>query len=171
MDEAGVEISPALVVVVAAEVPERVNPVRVVEMRIHAEDLTEARTDVVEERFRKTCILAKPISACQDRKRCLKISRSSSDWSFGQWCIEAARSESGGAASNSRRIDGEYFRVLKLPSHPSLNQRDVLGRGDRNWLFLVVKPGISMSNVGQKRNIAVHTIDRLTAQRSYVDKR
>ena len=63
MDKARIEISPALIVVISAEVPERVDPVGVVEMGVDPEDLAEACTTVVKERLRKASALAKPVTA------------------------------------------------------------------------------------------------------------
>ncbi len=65
MDKARIEISPALVVVISTEMPERVDPVRVVEMGIDTEDLTKARTAVVKKRLREASALAKPVAASQ----------------------------------------------------------------------------------------------------------
>ena len=63
MDEAGVEVSPALVVVGAAQVPERVDPVRVVEVGIDAEDLAKACANIMNESLWKASILSRPLPA------------------------------------------------------------------------------------------------------------
>ena len=65
MDKARIEISPALIVVISAEMPERVDPVGVVEMGIDTEDLTKARTAVVKKRLREASAFAKPVAASQ----------------------------------------------------------------------------------------------------------
>ena len=62
VDEARIEVSPALSIILPAQVPERVNPVRMIEMRVDAEDLAKARAAVVEKCLRKASALADPIA-------------------------------------------------------------------------------------------------------------
>ena len=145
MHKARIEIGPALIVVISTEMPERVDPVRVIEMRIDTEDLAKACAAVIKKCLWEASALAKPVAASQGRKRRLKIGRSNGEWSFTGWCTEPTRSERSSIASNSRRIDRERFRVMNLPIHPSLDQRDVLWSRDRDWLFFVIKPGIGMT--------------------------
>ena len=63
MDEARIEISPSLSIVLPAQVPERVNPMRMIEMRIYTENLSKACAAIMEECFREACSLANPIVA------------------------------------------------------------------------------------------------------------
>ena len=53
MDKAKIEISLALVVIIPAEMPERVDPVRVLEIHVDTEDLTKPRTAIVKEFLRE----------------------------------------------------------------------------------------------------------------------
>lgn len=59
VDKAGIEISPAA----TAEMPERVNPVRMVDVSVDTEDLTEAGATIVEERLREARAFAEPLTA------------------------------------------------------------------------------------------------------------
>lgn len=60
--------------------PERVDPVRVVEVGVDAEDLTEAGTDIVEESFGEASALAKPLASSQSGQRSLEVGGISSNW-------------------------------------------------------------------------------------------
>ena len=126
VDEAGVDISPALVVVGAAQVPERVDPVRVVEMGVDAEDLAEACAHIVDEALGKASILSRPLATSQSRSWSLEISRSSRDRSLPGWGAEASRSK--GSSISIRRISWECLWVVDLSIHPALDQRDILMR-------------------------------------------
>ena len=53
VDEARIEVGPTLSIVLPAQMPERVDPMRMIEMRVDAENLTKACAAVVEECLRK----------------------------------------------------------------------------------------------------------------------
>lgn len=88
--KAGVEIGPALAVVFPAQVPEWVDPVRVIEVSIDAEDLTEARPDIVGKGLREADVLADPITPSQRRLWRLEIVRPRGDGSLFGWRTETA---------------------------------------------------------------------------------
>lgn len=98
VDEARIEICPTLSVVLPAQVPERVDPMRVIEMRVDSEDLTEACAAVVEKCFREACALANPIATISIHAAGRDCTRGSSR-SFGRECL----------------------RIVDLPIHPPLH--------------------------------------------------
>ena len=63
MDKARIKVRPALGVVLAAKVPKGFNPVRVIKVTVHAEDVTEAHADVIGKGLREPSSLADPIAA------------------------------------------------------------------------------------------------------------
>jgi hypothetical protein len=118
--KAAVEVSPAAAGrVVVVDVPERVNPVGVVEMRVDAEYLAEYGLAVSEEVLWEAGGFAKPIT-------------------FG--------GGSGGVgACLIDKVGWEDFVVRELADDPTLDERNVLDCGNPHWLFLRVKPGIGMA--------------------------
>ena len=128
MDEARIKVSPTLSIVLPAQVPERVNPMRMIEMRVDAENLTKACAAVVEERFRKACALANPIATVSI---------------YGAGRVRTRRSR--------RSLSRECFGVVDLAIHPPLDEVDILRC--RHWyrIFLVVQPGIRVAVEGQKK--------------------
>ena len=98
VDEARVEVSPSLSVVLSAQVPERVNPMRMIEMRIDAEYLTKTCAAVVKECLRKACAFANPITTLSTR---------------------TARYVWTGRSSGN--LGRERFGVVNLASHPPLD--------------------------------------------------
>ena len=97
MDEARVEVSPTLPIVLPAQVPERVDPMRMVEVRVDAENLTKACAAVMEECFRKARAFANPVATIN----------CGADWV----CIHGS----------SRSFSRESFGIVDLAIHPSLD--------------------------------------------------
>ena len=97
MDEARVEVSPTLPIVLPTQMPERVDPMRMVEMRVDAENLTKACTAVMEECFWKARAFANPIATI--------------NWVARWVCIHGS----------SRSFSRESFGVVDLAIHPSLD--------------------------------------------------
>lgn len=95
VDEARIEVSPTLSIILPAQVPERVDPMRMIEMRVDAEYLTKACAAVVEKCLGKACVLANPITT-----------------------FTARRVRTHG---NSRNFGRERFGVVDLASHPPLD--------------------------------------------------
>ena len=115
VDKARVEVSPTLSVILSTQVPEGVDPMRMIEMRIDAEYLTKTCAAVMEECLRKACTLANPVTT---------------------FSIRTARRVWTGRSSGN--LGRERFGVVNLASHPPLDQRDVLRCRYGNWVFLMV---------------------------------
>ena len=98
VDEARIEVSPPLSIVLPAQVPERVDPMRVIEMSIDAENLTKACATIVEECLWKACALANPVAT-------VRISADGHIYIHG--C--------------SRRLGREGFWIVDFASHPPLD--------------------------------------------------
>lgn len=98
MDKARIEVGPPLSIVLPAQMPERVDPMRMIEMRIDTEDLTKACATVVEECLRKASALAKPIATVSI---------------YTAWRV-CTRGSIGG-------LSRERFGVVDLASHPPLD--------------------------------------------------
>ena len=98
MDEARIKVGPTLSITLPAQVPERVDPMRMIEMRVDAENLTKACAAVMEERFWKACALANPIATVTIH-------------SAGRVCTRGS----------SRSLSRERFRVVDLAIHPPLD--------------------------------------------------
>ena len=101
VDEAGVEVGISLRLLVDGEVPEGIDPVRVVEMGVDAEDLTEAGADVVQESFGEACALAEPvtsrlITSGKASQGSIDGRRSCGDGYLGGWSADASGGVSGG---------------------------------------------------------------------------
>ena len=64
VNKARVKIGPSLRVGTAANMPEWIDPVRVVQVGVDAEDLAEASADVVQECLGEACVLAEPVASC-----------------------------------------------------------------------------------------------------------
>ena len=98
VDKARIEVGPPLSIVLPAQMPERVDPMRMIEMRVDTENLTKACATVVEERLGKACALAKPIATV-------------SIYTDGRVCT---RGSIGG-------LGRKRFGVVDLASHPPLD--------------------------------------------------
>ena len=126
VDKARVEVSPTLPIVLPTQVPERVDPMGMIEMRVDAENLTKACAAVMKECFGKACTLANPIAA-----------------------VDIDGPERVCTRRSSRSFSRERFGVVNLAIHPPLDQVNVLGRRHRDRIFLVVQPGIRVAVEGQ----------------------
>lgn len=89
VDKARIQIGPAIRVRAIRHVPERVDPVRVVEMGVQAKDLAKAGLHIAKETLWKTGILPNPVTTGESRQRSIQGGRRHSDWSIGIRRIEA----------------------------------------------------------------------------------
>lgn len=138
-------------VAVRADVPERMLPVRVIQVCVDAEHLTEDCLDVSEEGFRESGRLAHPVASSQ---RC--------GWS-GQsgraHCDGSSGTRSGDSTVCSRRINGwfgrEGFRIMDLAHDPTLYKADVLRRGYFDRDFLVIEPSVGVAAIPNQESTRI----------------
>ena len=122
VDKARIEVSPTLSIILPAKMPERVDPMRMIEMCVDTKNLTKTCAAVMEECFREACALANPVTTVGFHAR-----------------------------GSSRSLGRECFGVVDFAIHPPLNQTDILRcrYGDR--IFLVIQPGIRVAVEGQNQ--------------------
>lgn len=117
--EARIEIRPAIGVGTAAHVPERVDPVGVVEVGVQAEDLTEAGLDVAVEGLWKTGALAEPVAACERGEGGGGGGGACCDRGVRIGGVEAAGGVGRGAAGDV--VGGKGFGVVHPSDDPALD--------------------------------------------------
>jgi len=100
-------------------VPERVDPVGVVEVGVQAEDLTEAGLDVAVEGLWETGALAEPVASCERREGGGGGGGACCDRGVGISGVEAAGGVGRGAAGDV--VGGKGFRVVHLADDPALD--------------------------------------------------
>lgn len=141
MHEAGVEIRIATGSRPAAQVPEGINPVGVIQVSVEAEHLAEAGLDVAVEALGEASALAEPVAACELGEGRAGGGRSSADRGAGE-VLEAAV----GAGAAGDVVGWKGLGVVHLAADPALDELDVLGGRDFDGDFLVVEPGVSVAS-------------------------
>ena len=88
VNKAAIEISPAAARrVTVVDVPERIYPMRVVDVGVHAEDLAEDGAAVCEEVLRKAGAFANPVAAGELVERSLDVGWTGGDGGVGVSCV------------------------------------------------------------------------------------
>ncbi len=87
--KARIEIGPSLSVGSGDDVPERIHPMRMVQMGVDPEDLAETCPNIVQKRLREASALSKPVTACQAGKRSIDRCWPSGDKGLGRRAIDA----------------------------------------------------------------------------------
>ena len=153
MHEQRVEVRPAgaapskALGAAGVDVPEGIHPVRVVDVRVHAEDLPEDGAAVGEEVLREAGRLADPVAACELRERRVEIRRAGGDGRAGPAAghRHAARRVDGGRTGQGVGRKGD--RVGELADDPAADEVDVLVCGDFDGFLCVVQPGVGVASV------------------------
>ena len=121
MDKARIEVGPAVGIRTIRHVPKWVDPVRVVEMGVQAEDLAKAGLYITKEALGKAGILTNPITTGESRQRSIQSGRWHSDWGVGIRSIEAPGSIGTRAPSSRDVVNWESFDITQLSHNPALN--------------------------------------------------
>lgn len=144
MDKTAVQIRPSVPVTPACDVPERIDPVRVIQMPIKPENLAEDGLDVAKKSLWESALFAYPVVASKLGQRSSEVGRPEGNGRSGSRGAEAARGVSGGSGRDGG-VGGEGFWVVDFADDPALNQGDVLGGGDFDWYFVIVEPGVCVA--------------------------
>ena len=138
MDKARVQL------LVRAHVPERLQPVPVVDVRVAPHHLPVDALDVTLEGLREAGGLAEPFAAGELRQRSVERRRGEGlrcavSWSCGAGGVGA------GVDVRGSGVCGEDGRVVDFADDPFLHQVDVLDGGDFDGFLVVVKPGVCVA--------------------------
>lgn len=137
MNEACVQL------LVRAYVPERLQPVAVVDVGVAPHHLAVDGFDVALEGFGKTGGFAKPFATGELRERGVERSGWEGLWRAVPWGRGAG---SVGWSGHSGGVCGEDGRVVYFANDPFLHEVDVLDSGDLNGFLVVVQPGVCVSS-------------------------
>lgn len=129
--------------------PERLKPVRVIQVGVEAEDLTEDGFDVAKSRLREAGCFANPVVTGEYRERSSEVGGTHGDWSGRTGRVETSRSERWSHVAWSFGREG--FWVVNLSYNPTLYQGDVLIGGNLDGDFFVVEPGVSVTTAAEVR--------------------
>ena len=153
MYEARVEL------LVRIQVPERLQPVAVVQVRVAAHHLPVYAADVGLKVLRKAGCLAEPVPAREHAQR--RVQRGRAGWNGRRGATGcgggvARYCGGGGGCGRGRsgvrgRVGGEERGVADLAEDPLLDQVDVLEGGDADRLLVAVEPGVCVSCSGHGR--------------------
>lgn len=160
MHEARIKIRPTIGVRTAAQVPERFDPVGVVEVGVQAEDLTEARLDIAVKGLWKTGALAEPVAACERGEGRGGGGGTCCDRGVGVSGVEAAGGVGRGVAGDV--VGWEGFGVVHLADDPALDQGNVLACWDLDGDFFVIEPGISVASELVQHEVFASAFGKLT---------
>lgn len=137
VDEARVEL------LVRVDVPEGLQPVAVVDVRVAPHHLPVDALDVALERLREARRLAEPLAACELGERGVE-----GGGGEGLRGIVYGGSGTGGVGRGVDQgggVCGEDGGVVDLADDPFLDEVDVLDGGDLDGLLVVVKPCVCVS--------------------------
>ena len=144
--KARVQIRPPTSIAVR-NVPERVHPVRVVQVPVDAEELAEDSFDVVEERLGEAGGFADPVAACELGKGRVEGRWAGGDGGPGRGgevdVVEAGVRLCRGHGGE-RWVRGEDARVVDLADDPALHELDVVHGGNFDGLFVAIEPGVDV---------------------------
>ena len=88
--EAAVQIGPAIPIATACDMPERIDPVRVIQVPIKPKDLAEDGLDVAKVSLGESTFLTNPVVASKLRERGGEVGRAERDRSGGAGGVKAA---------------------------------------------------------------------------------
>lgn len=128
MHKTRVEISPAVRVGTVGHMPEGIHPVRMIQVSVKTEDLTETGFTVPEEGLRKPSLFTHPIMTRKGRQGGTQRGWTHGDWGIGTRGIEPPRGEC--CRISRGGISRKGFWVVDLTDNPSLDECDVLTRRD-----------------------------------------
>ncbi len=143
MYEAGVEIGPSIRIGAISHVPERVHPVRVIQVGVEAENLPKCRFAVSEKRLWKPRLFSNPVMTGQGCERSIQGRWAHCDRCIGPrsagtpWCKTY-----GGCG---RIVCRKGFWVVNLSNNPSLDEGNILACWNFDRNFIVVQPGVGMA--------------------------
>ena len=148
MHKARIQVCPPATGLIAPhlDVPEGLDEMRVVDVRVQPEHLPEDRLDVRDEVLGEAGAFANPVMPGERGEWERRGGGPSSDGRVGAWGVEPAGSIFG--RGMGERVGGENAGVAELAADPALHHAGVLGRGDTDGLFLMVEPGVSVGAVG-----------------------
>lgn len=146
MHEAAVQIRPPIPIAPAGDMPERLYPMRVIQMPVEPKDLAENGLNVVEKGLWETTFLANPVMTSELGDRVSEVSWAEGDGSGGAGGVEAARWVGRGTGWD-RSVGGKCLWVVDLADDPALDERDVLGRRDFDRDLIVVEPGVGVATI------------------------
>lgn len=110
---------------VAVDVPERIQPVAMVQVGVAAEHLLHDTLAILVEGRRETARLPNPILAGKGSQGRIQVSGTGRDWCACWWSRHIARSK--GVRRTQDRFCGEHDRVVDLADNPFLNPIDKFG--------------------------------------------
>lgn len=139
MDEAGVEL------LVGVHVPERVQPMAMVDVGVAAHHLAVDRLDVGFKGLRETGGLSEPLPAGELGERSVDVGRRKglrgAHWSQGTSRVGCGREVDVGGVG---REDGG---VIDLADDPFLDEIDILDGGDFDGFFVVIQPSVRVASL------------------------
>ena len=87
MDETRIEIGPSTATGAVCHMPEGLEPMRVIQVGVEAEDLTEDSLDITEKRFREAGCFANPVTTSECREWSSEAGGTHSNWSGRAGCV------------------------------------------------------------------------------------
>jgi len=137
VDEARVKL------LVGVDVPERIQPVTVINVSIAAHHLSVYALNVRLEVLRETRGLSEPVAPGQSGERCVEISRTRRDRSVCSGCRDSTRWICGWCLECD--IDWKEIGIADFPVDPLLDQLNVLARWYLNWPLMIVQPSVRVA--------------------------